>query len=115
MNDADIYQTVRSVLIEARKLQIARIKAAFAAGWRLPFGICEKYHKLYLLRVRAMDYAAANYLELYGEFASDIESAGGFPDSLSAIDPFTIFGEICSGERTESGEVSTAGVGVTHH
>lgn len=102
-NDREISPEIASFLAEARRLQIDRIESAFRSGWRLPAGVCKKYWELYLARRLSDEGAAVAYLELYSDFVSEIERAGGFPDAWTAIDPMAVFGEICSGQRTDDG------------
>ena len=115
IGEAEISPELAEILAEARKLQVARMQAAFDGGWRLPEGVCQKYHERYLSERRSAEVAAVAYLEMYGDFTAEIESAGGFPTEWSSLDPITLFGEICAGERTESGLVGSLRLTHTLH
>ena len=109
----EVMEMLDESLVEAMRLQVARMEMAFGGGWRPPEGVCDKYRARYLALASLSDNDRCDaYRMLFDTFVAEIESAGGFHTSLNGLDHITVFGEICTGERTEN--ASTPSLRPTH-
>ncbi len=95
--DDEIPAAIRTALIEARRLQVERMEKAFSEGWCVPSDIAQRYRQWYASASR--EHRDEYYKVICEHFIEEVRERVGFPPEWTSLDPVTLFGEICTGER----------------